>query len=169
VYAAILALAMLALIAESTRVEGSTTRAKPRAIRTPTQFVSARCPVPASFRSAFATAAAKTGVPASLLVAIAYEESRMDPGALSGAGARGLLQLMPGTASELGAVTDDPAANVLAGARYLRQLIDRFGDVELALAAYNAGPTAIDRAGHAPLASLRYAKNVEARAALLSC
>jgi soluble lytic murein transglycosylase-like protein len=92
----------------------------------------------------------------------------MDPSALSGAGARGLLQLMPGTARELGVVSDDPAANVLAGARYLRQLLDRFGNVELALAAYNAGPTAIERAGHAPVTSLRYAKNVEARAAVLT-
>ena len=93
----------------------------------------------------------------------------MDPGARSGAGARGLLQLMPSTAQEVGLVSDDPAANVLAGARYLRLLLDRYGDVELALAAYNLGPTTIDRVGHAPPAQLRYAKNVEARAALLSC
>ncbi len=93
----------------------------------------------------------------------------MDPSALSGAGARGLLQLMPATAREVGLDTDAPAANVLAGARYLRGLLDRFGDVELALAAYNAGPTAVARAGRAPLVSLRYAKNIEARAALLSC
>jgi len=93
----------------------------------------------------------------------------MDPNARSGAGARGLLQLMPGTARELGLEGSDPAVNVRAGARYLRQLIDRFGEVELALAAYNAGPTAVERAGAAPsIASLRYAKNVEARAALLS-
>jgi soluble lytic murein transglycosylase-like protein len=108
-------------------------------------------------------------VPASLLVATAYEESRMDAGALSGAGARGLLQLMPATAREVGLGGDGPAANVLAGARYLRGLLKRFDDVELALAAYNAGPTAIEHAGHAPLGSLRYAKNVEARAAVLSC
>jgi soluble lytic murein transglycosylase-like protein len=92
----------------------------------------------------------------------------MNPNALSGAGARGLLQLMPATAREVGLNGDEPAANVLAGARYLRALLDRFGDVELALAAYNAGPTAIERAGRAPLASLRYAKNVEARAAVLA-
>ena len=125
--------------------------------------------MPAAFRSAFATAAAQTGVPASLLVATAYEESRMNPAALSDAGARGLLQLMPETAREVGLETDAPAANVLAGARYLRVLLNRFGDVDLALAAYNAGPTAVERAGRAPLESLRYAKNVEARAAVLSC
>jgi soluble lytic murein transglycosylase-like protein len=60
---------------------------------------------------------------------------------------------------------------VLAGARYLRQMLDRFGTVDLALAAYNAGPTAVQRAGGAPtLATLRYVKDVEAREALLfSC
>ena len=130
--------------------------------------LSAACPVPAAYRAAFAAASARTGVPAALLVATAYEESRMDPKALSGAGARGLLQLRPDTAGELGLEGDEPAANVLAGARYLRQLLHRYGDVELALAAYNTGPTAIDRAGHAPLASLRYAKNVEARASTLT-
>ena len=76
---------------------------------------------------------------------------------------------MPDTARQLGVNGDDPSANVLAGARYLRQLLNRYGDVELALAAYNAGPTAIERAGHAPVVPLRYAKNVEARAALLTC
>ena len=58
-------------------------------------------------------------MPLSLLVATAYEESRMNPKAHSGAGATGLLQLMPATARELRVDGDDPAANVLAGARYL--------------------------------------------------
>jgi soluble lytic murein transglycosylase-like protein len=169
VYAVLLAFAVLAVAAESTRLEGSNASAKPTARRTAAPALSPACPVPAAFRSAFASAAARTGVPASLLVATAYEESRMNPAALSDAGARGLLQLMPGTAQEVGLRSDQPAANVLAGARYLRLLLDRFGDVDLALAAYNAGPTAIERLGHAPAESLRYAKNVEARAALLSC
>ena len=140
VHAAILALALLAVVAESTRLEGSSAKAKPPATRPTTPSLSAACPVPAAFRPAFASASARTGVPASLLVATAYEESRMDPSARSG-----------------------------AGARYLRQLLNRFGDVELALAAYNAGPTAVERAGKAPSAtSLSYAKSVEARAALLT-
>jgi soluble lytic murein transglycosylase-like protein len=167
VYAVVLALVLLAVVAESTRLEGSTAKAKP--VRPSAPSLSPACPIPASLRPAFASASARTGVPASLLVATAYEESRMDPSAISGAGARGLLQLMPATARELDLDGDEPAANVLAGARYLRQLLDRFGDVELALAAYNAGPTAIERAGHAPVTSLRYAKNVEARAAVLTC
>jgi soluble lytic murein transglycosylase-like protein len=104
-----------------------------------------------------------------LLAAVAWEESRMDPQARSAAGARGLLQLMPRTAKALAIASNDPRANILAGARYLHQLLIRFGgNVELALVAYNAGPTAVERVGGAPsLATLRYAKNVEARAAAL--
>jgi len=167
VYATILALVLLAVLAESTRLDGSDAKAKP--VRSSAPSLSPACPVPASLRPAFASASARTGVPASLLVATAYEESRLDPGAVSDAGARGLLQLMPETARQLGVNGDDPSANVLAGARYLRQLLNRYGHAELALAAYNMGPTTIDRVGHAPGTSLRYAKNVEARAALLTC
>jgi soluble lytic murein transglycosylase-like protein len=110
-------------------------------------------------------------VPRSLLVATAYEESQMDPGAVSPAGARGLLQVMPSTARSLRLDGDDPAANVLAGARYLRLQLDRFGSVELALSAYNAGPAAVERAGGAPtIETLRYVKNIEAREpSLLGC
>jgi soluble lytic murein transglycosylase-like protein len=78
---------------------------------------------------------------------------------------------MPSTARALRLDGDDPAANVLAGARYLRLLLDRFGSVELALSAYNAGPAAVERAGGAPtIATLRYVKNIEAREpSLLGC
>jgi len=127
--------------------------------------------VPKAFRAAFVRASALTGVPRSLLMATAYEESQMDPGARSPAGAQGLLQLMPSTARALRLDGDDPAANVIAGARYLRLLLDRFGSVELALSAYNAGPAAVERAGGAPtIATLRYVKNIEAREpSLLGC
>jgi soluble lytic murein transglycosylase-like protein len=163
VRAGLLALVLLALVAESTRVE--TSRARPPQRRAARATLNRPCPVPAAFRGAFARAAARTGVPLRLLVATAYEESRMNPQAESGVGARGLLQLMPATARELRLAGDDPRANVLAGARYLRRMLDRFGDVELALAAYNAGPGAVERAGAAPtLETLRYVKNVEARA-----
>jgi soluble lytic murein transglycosylase-like protein len=168
VRAVALALLLLAVVAESTRLENS--NAKPPARRSAAApEISAACPVPKPFRSAFATASAQTGVPLSLLVATAYEESRMDPSAHSGAGATGLLQLMPATARELRLEGDDPATNVLAGARYLRQMIDRFGSLDLALAAYNAGPAAVERAGGAPtVGTLRYVKNIEARAGLLT-
>jgi soluble lytic murein transglycosylase-like protein len=168
VRAVLLALVLLTVMAESTRLESSNAN-PPRRATAPA--IGLACPVPAPFRGAFAEAAAKTGVPLSLLVAMAYAESRMDPRAESHAGARGLLQLMPSTARELRLDGDDPATNVLAGARYLGQMIDRFGSVDLALAAYNAGPTAVTRAGGAPtVGTLRYVKNVEARAAqLLGC
>jgi soluble lytic murein transglycosylase-like protein len=167
VRAGLLALVLLTLVAESTRLE--TSKAKTpirRGVSVPA--MPATCPVPKPFRAAFATASAKTAVPLSLLVATAYEESRMDPSAESGAGARGLLQLMPATARELRLDGDDPATNVLAGAQYLHQMLNRFGSVDLALAAYNAGPTAVERAGGAPTAAtLRYVKNIQARASLL--
>lgn len=81
-----------------------------------------------------------------LLVAVVRAESNFDPIAVSRAGAAGLTQLMPATASDLG-VTDvfDPAQNLEAGAVYLRAMIDRFESLTLALAAYNAGPTTVDR------------------------
>jgi soluble lytic murein transglycosylase-like protein len=160
VRAGILALVLLALLAESTRLEASNATAR----QARTFHAAAPCPAPKAFRAAFARASALTGVPRSLLVATAYEESRMNPRARSGAGAVGLLQVMPETARALNVDGEDPAANVLAGARYLRQMLDRFGSVELALSAYNAGPTAVERAGGAPtLATLRYVKNVEVR------
>lgn len=167
--AGLVALALLALLAASTRLDGSSARPDAHAAAVPSAR-QAPCPVPKRFRASFARAAARTGVPLSLLVATAYEESRMNPRAQSGAGARGLLQLMPATARDLRLDRADPEGNVLAGAMYLRRMIDRFGSVDLALAAYNAGPTAVARAGGAPtVATLRYVKNVEARAALLPC
>ena len=94
----------------------------------------------------------------------------MHPDAVSPAGARGLLQLMPGTQQVVAVAGSGPRANVRAGARYLRLMVDRFyGDLELALSAYNAGPTAVEEAGAAPsIETLRYAKNVVARAAILA-
>jgi hypothetical protein len=87
-------------------------------------------------------AAARNGVPESLVAAVISVESEFNPRAVSRRGAIGLMQLMPSTAAMLG-VRDafDPRENIDAGARHLRNLIDRFsGDVTLALAAYNAGP-----------------------------
>ena len=81
-----------------------------------------------------------------LLVAVVRAESNFDPTAVSRAGAAGLTQLMPGTASDRG-VTDvfDPAQNLDAGAGYLRAMLDRFESLTLALAAYNAGPATVER------------------------
>ena len=97
-------------------------------------------------------AEAQYGLPTGLLDALIWTESRYNPFAISDAGAAGLGQLMPKTARELGVSNRfDPRANLSAAARYLRQMLDKFGMVHLAVAAYNAGPGAVERAGGIPL------------------
>jgi soluble lytic murein transglycosylase-like protein len=119
------------------------------------------CPLPATLRPAFVTAARDTALPLSMLVAVGKVESNLRVDARSEAGARGLLQLLPSTAAALQLNVDDPSANVLGGARYLRQMLDRFSSTDLALAAYNAGPTAVQAAGGAPSSAVQtYVSNV---------
>ena len=99
-----------------------------------------------------ARAAAQYQLRPSLLRAVIQQESGYNPLAVSPRGARGLMQLMPSTAASLG-VSDpfDPEQNVMAGARYLSQQLASFnGDERLALAAYNAGPGAVQRYGGIP-------------------
>jgi soluble lytic murein transglycosylase-like protein len=106
-----------------------------------------------------------------MLVAVAQVESQFQPNARSSADARGLFQLMPATAASLKLDADKPSTNVLAGARYLRILLDRYTRTDLALAAYNAGPTAVDAAGGAPWSETQtYVANVQQRwTALAGC
>lgn len=113
-------------------------------------------PAPTNFRRAaylphVYAAETKYALPVGLLDALVWTESRYDPLAVSRAGAAGLGQLMPGTARELGVINRfDPLENISGAARYLRQMLDRFGVVHLALAAYNAGPGAVERAKGIP-------------------
>jgi soluble lytic murein transglycosylase-like protein len=86
-----------------------------------------------------------------LIEALVGQESRWRADAVSPKGARGLAQLMPGTARDLGVDPRDPFANLEGGARYLREQLDRFdGNLEKALAAYNAGPGRVIKAGGSP-------------------
>jgi soluble lytic murein transglycosylase-like protein len=96
-------------------------------------------------------AARRHNVPAALVKAVIAAESSFDPSAVSPKGAMGLMQLMPGTADDMG--VDEPfhdEQNVHGGTRYLRWLFDRYGDWLRTVAAYNAGPEAVERYGGVP-------------------
>ena len=107
---------------------------------------------PAAIQQLVDQNAATWQVDPALIKAVIANESAFDANATSSAGAMGLMQLMPGTASELG-VADayDPGQNVAGGTRYLKGLLQRFnGDLRLAVAAYNAGPQAVEKYGGIP-------------------
>jgi len=163
-------LALLVIAAVSGTLAGTVASAKgrtPAAARIPAiprvREVANLCPVPPEFRRAFEAAARDTDLPLAMLVAIGQVESNLMPDARSVADARGLLQVLPSTAASLRLDVDGPESNVLAGARYLRLLLDRFHSPDLALAAYNAGPTVVDRHGGAPTrTTITYVANVTA-------
>jgi membrane-bound lytic murein transglycosylase MltF len=120
----------------------------------------------AEVRPLVEAAASATGLPAALIDAVIRTESGYRADARSRVGALGLMQLMPGTAREVG-VRDplDPKQNVMGGARYLRKLYDKYGNYKLAIAAYNAGPGSVDKyRGIPPFAETRtYVRVVMAR------
>ena len=95
-------------------------------------------------------AARRHGVPEDLFLRLVQQESGWNPRALSHKGAIGLAQLMPATARRLAVDPHDPAQNLEGGARYLRRQYERFRTWRLALAAYNAGPEAVQRHGDVP-------------------
>ena len=105
--------------------------------------------MPQYLAKAISDAANTYGVDPNLVAAMAFQESRFNASAVSRIGAQGVMQLKPRTARALG-VRDsfDARQNVFGGTKYLRQLLDRFqGDVDMALAAYNAGPERVQREG----------------------
>jgi soluble lytic murein transglycosylase-like protein len=125
-------------------------------------------PADVPYGAEITAAAKKHGLDPALLAGLVKQESGFNPNAGSPAGARGLTQLMPGTAAGLG-VTNvlDPAQSLEGGAKYLRQQLDAFGgDVTRALAAYNAGPGAVQRYGGVPpyAETQNYVRAVQANA-----
>jgi soluble lytic murein transglycosylase-like protein len=129
-------------------------------------------PAKTAVRQQIAAAANRYGISSDLLDAVAWQESRYNPRARSSAGAMGVMQLMPGTARDLGVRNPhDVEQNVAGGAAYLRAQLIRFGNnVPLALAAYNAGPGAVQRyRGIPPYRETRnYVRQIMRRIAALS-
>ncbi len=139
---------------------GATTTSAPA--RTPKRFKGPAGEAE-SFEPWIQEAAERYNVPAHLVRAVIRVESNFRPHVVSSAGAKGLMQLMPGTAAEMG-VSDvfDPRQNIFGGTRYLRVLINQFkGDAKLAIAAYHAGPGIVSSRGEIPYkATKRYVKAV---------
>lgn len=106
------------------------------------------CPV--NLEPIIADASAKYGIAPEVIKSVIKAESGFRTDAVSRAGAQGLMQLMPSTADALGVDPTDPAQNIDGGTRYLKQQLDRFGSLESALAAYNAGPASVVRYGGVP-------------------
>ena len=122
----------------------------PTPVRSVAAQASASGPIP--FKDLIESAARKYGVDPALLAGLVKQESNFNPNARSGVGAQGLTQLMPATARGLG-ITDptDPAQSLEGGAKFLGGLLKQFhGDEKLALAAYNAGPGAVQKFGGIP-------------------
>ncbi|MFI8479525.1 lytic transglycosylase domain-containing protein [Pseudomonas sp. NPDC078700] len=122
---------------------------KVSAVKPPAATLSAKPVNSDSYNALISAAATENQLPEALIHAVISAESNYDPRALSKQGAAGLMQLMPGTASDMGVVDVwDPAANIRGGTRYLKSLMELFNnDISLALAAYNAGPNAVLRNG----------------------
>ena len=106
----------------------------------------------AAFDQHIRQAATNFGIPFALIKAVVHQESEFNPYAVSRAGAQGLMQIMPQTGQSLGLRNPfDAGENIMAGSAYLKEMLERYnGNLPLALAAYNAGPNAVDAAGGVP-------------------
>jgi Rod binding domain-containing protein len=128
-----------------------TQRSRPVPIRTAASNGRPQSSIRERYGAIIDEAAAAHKVDSALIEAVIQNESAGNARAVSGAGAKGLMQLMDSTAAELGVKrVFDERENIMSGTRYLRRMIDRFGDVRLALAAYNAGPGTVERYGNVP-------------------
>lgn len=125
--------------------------------------------VPAQYVSTIEGASANSGIPPSLLAALLSQESGFNPGAISPAGASGIAQFMPSTAAGLGINPADPTAAIGAAAKLLASYANRFGSYAYALAAYNAGASAVEKYGGIPPypETQAYVSRVLSRAGLL--
>ncbi|HYV15162.1 MAG TPA: lytic transglycosylase domain-containing protein [Conexibacter sp.] len=142
-----------AALASASSVQPAAASATPFVSTTlPGSNVTAGAPGTTPYDSLVTSAAQRYGLDPAILHGLIQQESGFNPNATSGAGALGLTQLMPGTAAGLGVTNPlDPAQSIDGGARYLRRQLDAFGgDVVKALAAYNAGPSAVSRYGGVP-------------------
>lgn|GEM_PF-1006396 len=120
-----------------------------------------------SIEQAVDNASKKYGVDKNLILAVIKQESSFNPNSTSSCGAMGLMQLMPGTASELGVNNAyDINQNVDGGTKYLKSLLDTFGNSKMAIAAYNAGPGAVEKSGEninrLPSETINYVSKVSA-------
>ena len=128
-------------------------RLQPAAVHTPTKWGSSKSyngRYKGPYMSVAKAAAARHGVPEDLFLRLVQQESGWKASAKSHKGAIGLAQLMPGTAQKLGVNPHDPHENLEGGARYLSQQYRKFKSWRLALAAYNAGPAAVEKYGGVP-------------------
>jgi len=153
----------------ATAGSGSATLATPATATASATSTSSSLPAGTPYAAEITSAATANGIDPALLAGLVKQESGFNPNAGSGAGARGLTQLMPGTASGLGVSNVlDPVQSLNGGAKYLKQQLDAFGgDVTKALAAYNAGPGAVQRFGGVPpyAETQNYVRIVQANAA----
>ena len=124
---------------------------QPEAVAAPVASATVNAPAPPTPVELADAAADRYGLPRELIRSVMAAESAFQPWAVSPKGAIGLMQLMPGTAQVLGADPYDPAQNVDAGTRYLRDLLEKYNyGLRHALAAYNAGPQAVDKYNGVP-------------------
>lgn len=143
--------ALNSAMSETNKQENKTEEQKLPTITSLSEFKTKTNALP-DFNNIIKTQAEKNGIDENLLKAVIKTESGFNPNARSGAGAMGLMQLMPKTAESLGVIDPyNPQQNVEGGTKYLKNLLSKYeGNKEMALAAYNAGPGTVDRYGGIP-------------------